>query len=157
MSTMPVSYERSQAFRLLWVVLPLAMLFTGAVLLVADGPQPTPVPALVWIAVFAVPSVVLGLLGRFTVQVDARWLRWHFGFFGWPRWRVALADIASVETTTTGWLEGQGIRFTREGMPYNVACGGAVRLSLRNGRQIRLGSDEPERLAAFLGHRLKAS
>ena len=94
------------------------------------------------------------LLGRLTIQVDAQRVRWHFGFLGWPRWSVALADIAHVEATQLRWWEGQGIRFTFDGRLYNVASGGAVRLTLHDGKRIRLGSDEPERLAAWIGHRI---
>jgi len=155
MDTPPPTYERTQAFRLLWLVLPLVMLGTGVALLLEAPKGPGPAaPVAAWAATLGVPALVLLLVGRLTIRVDAQCLRWHFGFVGWPRWSLALVDIARVETTRVPWLEGQGIRFTREGWLYSVASGGAVRLTLRNGKHLRLGSDEPERLAAWLERRL---
>jgi hypothetical protein len=154
MDTRPPGYERSQTFRLLWLVLPLATLLTSAVLLDETQGRGAPVPLAAWFAALGMPALALLLLGRLTIQVDAQRVRWHFGFLGWPRWSVALADIAHVETTRLRWWEGQGIRFTFDGRLYNVASGGAVRLTLHDGKRIRLGSDEPERLAAWIGHRI---
>jgi len=42
-------------------------------------------------------------------------------------------------------------------MLYNAQGLRAVRLRLRDGRTLRLGSDEPERLAAFITARLPAA
>ena len=141
MQTTPGPYTRTQTLRLPWRVLPLTMAGVRRMLLGADAQQVrTPVPLGVWIAAFALSWPALLVLGRFTVQLDERELRWNFGFFGWPR-----------------WFEGQGIRCKRHGMLYNAASGGAVRLHVRNGKQIRLGSDEPERLATFIRSRLPRS
>ncbi|MDE2275010.1 MAG: hypothetical protein KGK09_01820 [Burkholderiales bacterium] len=153
-----ITYERRQWLRLLWLALPLAALALAWRHLHATGGLGSPSPSRPLLAAalgLGVPGLVLLLLGCLTVQVDARALRWHFGFVGWPRWQVALADIAAIELTRTRWYEGTGIHRTREGWLYNAGPGGAVRIRLKSGRQLRLGSDEPERLAAFVTRRLR--
>jgi len=102
----------------------------------------------------AVGAVALLVMGRLRVRLDGQQLLWNFGWLPLPRWRLALSDIAAVEVARSRWYEGWGINRTRQGMLYNVRGCGAVRLQLRDGRVIRLGSDEPERLCAYLQARL---
>lgn len=109
-----------------------------------------------WLLVLfiAVPMAVMLLLGRLRIRLDARRLEWQFGFVGVPRWGVDIAEIVSVEVIRTTWADGWGIRRGREGWLYNASGFGAVRIRTRDGRSIRLGSDEPGRLAAFITARL---
>lgn len=151
-----VNYERTQWLRMLWWLLPLPVAALGWYWL-SGAPSVYPSnPVLGWVLAAVLPATGLVMLGTLTVRVDDRSLRWHFGFIGWPRWHLALSDIAAVEVARTHWFEGAGIRFTREGRLYKAAGKGAVRITLHNGSRLRLGSDEPERLAAFIAARLAA-
>ncbi|WMW80343.1 hypothetical protein RF679_17095 [Undibacterium cyanobacteriorum] len=94
--------------------------------------------------------LVLSVFGFLSIRIDSQTLFWSFGLLGWPRWRLAVAEIASVEVCETQWYEGKGIRFTREGMLYNAAGRGAVRITKKDGSQFRLGSAEPEVLCRHL-------
>lgn len=85
-----------------------------------------------------------------TIRVTGDELAWRFGRFGFPRGRVALADIASVTVTRTTFWEGWGIRLTRRGWLYNVSGHDAVLIQRRNGKTFLLGSDEPRKLKAAL-------
>ena len=111
-----------------------------------------------WIPALA--AIVLGQLAvlagmsHFELSVDGEAVRWRYGLFGWPNWTLPLADIRQVEPARSSWIEGWGIRRTKEGMLYNARGPGAVRLTLKDGRRLRLGSDEPERLAAIIAARL---
>lgn len=145
------AYQRSQPLWLLWVVLPGTAALTWWL---AGAVQADPQAQLAVAAVAAIELLVLAGLGRFVVQVDHQTLRWHFGYLGWPSWQLPLADIRSVEQARSSWVEGWGIRRTKEGMLYNARGNRAVRLTLKDGRRLRLGSDEPERLAAFIAARL---
>ena len=145
MTALP-SYRHVQPYTVLWVLLPL----TGGVTLwtvwLSQG-----VPALGAALLAGVPLALLLGLGRLVIEIDGPVLRWCFGWLGWPRWQVALADILAVEKTRAPGMAGSGIRVTREGRLYNVTIGGpAVRLTLRDGRRILLGTPEPEKLAAYL-------
>lgn len=104
----------------------------------------------------AVLALVSLLLGRLVTELRGDGLRWHYGWLGWPRWRVDLDDIVAVEPARSSWIEGWGIRTTGEGMLYNSFGTRAVRLTLRDGRRLRLGTRDPQRLAQLLRNRLAA-
>ena len=63
---------------------------------------------------------------------------------------VALREIERVEPVKNPWYYGIGLRVTPRGMLYNVSGLSAVEIPKRDGSQVRLGTDEPERLAAAL-------
>ena len=134
----------------LWIVMPASVM---TVLLTAWF-QDESVAQWMLAAMLVPLSAIPLMLGRFTVEVGHGAIEWRFGYLGRPRWTLQLSDIKSVEVATSTWLEGWGIRFTRQGMLYNASGTGAVRLVLHDGRQLRLGSDEPVRLAAFIAARL---
>jgi hypothetical protein len=143
-------YQRVQTLWLLWLTLPAPLI---AILLTAWFQDENVAQRLVGLSVLLMCLIPL-VLGRFTVEVGQGAVEWRFGYLGRPRWTLPLAEIKAVEVASTTWPEGWGIRFTRQGMLYNASGTRAVRLILRDGRQLRLGSDEPERLAAFIMARL---
>lgn len=83
--------------------------------------------------------VVSGL----NTAVDHGHLVWSFGP-GFFRQAVALDAIEAVEVVRNPWILGPGIR-TRDGVrTWAVAGGPALELRLRDGRRIRIGTDDPE-------------
>jgi hypothetical protein len=61
--------------------------------------------------------------------------------------RVPLSEIESCEVVSNCWYWGWGVRLTPHGTLYNVGGLRAVEVCLQSGRRVRVGSDEPERLA----------
>ncbi|HSI47970.1 MAG TPA: hypothetical protein VLA61_06855 [Ideonella sp.] len=108
----------------------------------------------VYALIVAVQAGLLLSFGRFSVSLDATRLRWSFGWLGWPRGQVLLADIAHVAPARSRWTEGWGIRATRDGMLYNLRGLQAVQLTLRDGRTIRIGCSDPAALVNLLAPRL---
>ena len=110
-----------------------------------------------WIAtevplVIFAPALLLlvGLLFRsLTIEISDTDLLWYFGW-GWPRRRVPLAEIASVDPIRISFWNGWGVHYTPRGWLYNVSGFSAVAIKLRNGKQFCLGTDEPEELVAQL-------
>ena len=98
-------------------------------------------------------AVALGLVGfvftSLTVEVTATHLVWSFGPGVW-RNAIPLATIATATAETNKWWWGWGIHRTPRGWLYNVAGLKAVEVSTRDGRRVRIGSDEPERLASVI-------
>jgi len=88
-----------------------------------------------------------------TIEISDAELRWHFGS-GFPRKRVPLRDVVSVEAVRMTFWNGWGIHYTPQGWLYNVSGFGAVSITLRNGKRYCLGSDEPEALAEKLARQL---
>ena len=147
------AYRRSQTLWLMWVLLPVSV--AGVVGTVLSESARADIPgAMVVALVVGIQLLALVLLGRFTVEVGESRIEWRFGLLERPRWSIALADVKVVDTTRTRWYEGWGIRRTRRGWLYNATGFGAVELRMRDGRVIRLGSDEPDRLRSFITARL---
>lgn len=145
MTALP-SYRHVQAYTVLWLLLPLTFGITLWIVLASHD-----VPALELALLAGLPLALLLGLGRLVIEIDGPVLRWRFGWLGWPRWQVALAEIVAVEKTRAPGMAGSGIRATRQGRLYNVTIGGpAVALTLRDGGRVLLGTPEPEKLAAFI-------
>ncbi len=143
-------YTRTQSLWVVWVLAPTPLAGTAATLLARDDAA-----AQAGLVLLALATALLLLaLTSFTVEVGEGQIEWRYGWLGWPRWRLGLGEIASVEVTTASFWEGWGIRKTRTGMLYSADGERALRLNLHDGRTLRLGSDEPERLAAFIRPRL---
>ncbi len=105
-------------------------------------------------------ELILGLTGgclllagllfhQLTVSVDGEFLRLRYGI-GLVRFRFALAKMVEVETVQSHWWEGWGIRLTPSGWLFNISGQGAVLIKQKNGKSIRVGSDEPEVLCRAL-------
>lgn len=99
---------------------------------------------------------VFGLgMSYLTTTVTAEQVRVVFG----PqlyRKRIPIAEIASVEPARSFPLEGWGIRITGEGMLYNITGNEAVRIRLRSGGKLRIGTDDVSGLIAAITDAMRA-
>lgn len=121
----------------------------GFLALTAVHPLDRPLPSALLVG-GALAAAALGVTwSRLTVCIEGERLRWAFGP-GWPRYSLALQDIATVESTRTTFWHGWGIHRVRGGWIYNIAGRDALRITRRDGRQVLLGTDEPRRLKAAL-------
>lgn len=107
-----------------------------------------------WFQAVMVVLVGVGLVGaRLTATVDDATIVASFGW-GWPRRRIAVADVVDAGLVRNSWWHGWGIRKVRRGWMFNNAGRDAVELSLVSGRVFRIGTDQPgELLAAIDGVR----
>lgn len=81
-----------------------------------------------------------------TVEIDATRLTFRFGV-GLVRKRIPLAEIADARPVRNTWIHGWGIHRTPHGWLYNVSGWEAVEIALASGKRLRLGTDEPNKLA----------
>ena len=103
-------------------------------------------PVGVAVAIAAV-ALVGALFATLTVEVDARQVRVSFTG-GVVRRTVELQDVREHRSVRNPWYYGWGIhRYPGGGWLWNVAGPDAVELVLRDGRRLRIGTDEPEALA----------
>jgi hypothetical protein len=107
---------------------------------------PNPLPLL---AVAAILAAVAVLFNSLTVTIDTSTLTWHFGP-SISKKRLALADITAVEAVKNPWWYGWGVHLTPHGWLYNISGSEAVEITLASGRTLRIGTDEPVRLAQIL-------
>ena len=77
----------------------------------------------------------------------------RFGL-GIIRRTIALADVTGCTVVRNPWWYGWGIRLIPHGWMWNVAGLDAVELQFRTGRRFRIGTDDPEGLAAAIRWRL---
>ena len=125
------------------------------VLLVVYAVDPSGAPALLVAAPFLL--LAFAAFDGLRIHVTDDELAWRFGHLGFPRGRIALADVAAAEVTRTTFWEGWGIRLTRRGWLYNVSGFDAVLVRRRNGKTFLLGSDEPRRLKAAIDAAIQAA
>jgi hypothetical protein len=138
-------YRHTQRGTLMLIVMSISAI--GCAAIGYFGPSELP-----W--VLAAGAVVLAwLFSSLTVEVDENEIRWHFGPGLW-KYRLPRAEIANVQaihsTLWMGILSGYGIRMRPGYRLYNVSGLDAVELRLKSGDVRRIGTDDPEGLAAAL-------
>ena len=138
---MPIRYQHTQVGWLMIAIGGPAMLLGAAIALRES-----------WVAglVFsALGTIVLLTFFCLTTTVSDGDVHVRFGV-GLIRRRVPLARIAAVTAVRNHWIYGWGIRLIPSGWLWNVSGFGGVELALINGRRFRIGTDEPEQLAAAI-------
>jgi|688.fasta_scaffold965410_2 hypothetical protein len=151
------AYRHVQTYTTLWVIL-LASAGFGGYMISLDATTGSGESLLGLLVLVSSLGGGLLVLGRLVITVHARELRWHFGYVGWPGWSVTLAEIIRLEPVHASFALGSGIRGPAQHRLYNVTMGGpALRLHLRDGRTVTLGTPEPARLAGFIEPRLPAA
>jgi hypothetical protein len=138
---MSIRYQHTQIGRWMLAVAIPAMLVAAALALgesVAAG-----------LVAAALATIALLTLFTLTTVVSDDDVRVWFGV-GLIRRRIALERIASATAVQNRWIYGWGIRLIPNGWLWNVSGLEAVELSLVNGRRFRIGTDEPEQLAAAI-------
>jgi hypothetical protein len=96
-------------------------------------------------------AILSWLFSSLTVIVNDSELRWYFGPGAWS-YRMALANVEATRVVRNSWLNGFGIRMRPGFRLYNVSGLDAVELKLKSGEIRRIGTDDPEGLAAALQH-----
>jgi hypothetical protein len=98
----------------------------------------------------AVPLVlVLFFFWKLTITIDDKSLRAAFGP-GFIYKQIPLSQIESAIPVRIKWWEGWGIHLSRFGWLYNVSGLDAVAIRLRDGKQLALGTDQPDELTAAI-------
>lgn len=111
---------------------------------------------------FLITSLMTGIIcilismSTLTVFIDKTHIGLKFGF-GIYRRKFQLSDILSAHTIKNKWYYGWGIRWCARPRMwiYNVSGFSAVEIKLSNGKIYRIGTDEPEKLAAIIQMALK--
>jgi hypothetical protein len=110
-------------------------------------------PILSMIITLAALVILLGLFSALTVTCDAEKLSFYFGP-GIIRKTIKYSDIMTIEKVRNSWYYGWGVRWYGRGWLYNVSGLDAIEITLNSGSQLRLGTDEPDKLTAFLKSRI---
>jgi hypothetical protein len=97
-------------------------------------------------------TVLVGVYALFhslSIAIGEGHIHLAFGV-GLIRRSIPLTSIASCRVVQTPWYFGWGIRFVFKGWMWNVSGPNAVELTYASGGHFRIGTDEPETLAAAI-------
>lgn len=135
-------YRARQTGWLTFTAVAVALAFAGSATLAADAQ---------WaLSLVIVLSLMLcGVFGWLTVQVDREAVRLQFGL-GPVRKTIPIERITAVRVVRNPWYWGWGIRLIPGGWMWNVHGLGAVELQLDGKRVFRVGTAEPQKLAAAI-------
>lgn len=99
-------------------------------------------------AIFMLGLYLLGLLmfTSLTVEIAEEQLRFWFGI-GMVRKTIALSEIQSTRAIKNPWYYFWGVKSIPGGWFYAVAPGAAIEMTLRDGRILQLGTDQPDNLS----------
>ena len=92
---------------------------------------------------------LLLMMSSLTVTIDGQFLRVRFGpgvFFK----KFPISEIAGIGPKYTTYIWGWGIRWYFGGWLYNIAGFKSVEVIFRNGKKVRIGTDEPKQLAEVI-------
>jgi len=104
--------------------------------------------------VFLIMSIVIFTFGWLTVMVDRISIKIRFGV-GLISKKFRVTQIESVRQVQNRWYYGWGIRYTPHGWLYSVSGLSAIELQMKNGKRVRIGTDEPELLEEAINQILK--
>ena len=108
------------------------------------------------VALYGVLIAAVAVFGWLTVEVDATEVRLRFGV-GAVRRAVPLDEIVRCDLVRTKMWWSYGLHLTTSGWLYNVAGRDAVRVEMRVGRAVIIGSDDAPGLKAAIDGRLDAA
>lgn len=98
----------------------------------------------------------IALFYKLTVEVTDTNFKFTFGI-GLIRKQIPLAEISTAKPVKNRLWHGWGIHRYSRGWLYNVSGFDAVEVILKSGRQLRIGTDEPEKLCRSIEGRLTGS
>jgi hypothetical protein len=104
-----------------------------------------------WIALVIAGALLLtiALFYKLTIRIDNQTLGASFGI-GLIQRTISLEQIADCEPIRIRWWYGWGIHLTPYGWLYNISGWDAVAITLRGGRKLSLGTDDPQGLVAAI-------
>lgn len=125
----------------------------ACVLFNSEPPEKFAVGVLLGVA--ALCLLCLALFFRLTVEVADGRLAFRFGLELISK-SIPLEQISSCKPVKTRMWHGWGIHYYGKGWLYNVTGFGAVEIKLESGKQLRIGTDEPEYLCRAIDEAVKA-
>ena len=141
------TYSKSQAGWIMIIIMPILSLFMALSYYYQWGDEPlTETSAIIFVSVFLVIMLVFYNL---TISIHKNVVQAKFGI-GLIKFNLIVDQLHSAEVVTFPWWYGWGIRFTPQGMMYNIWGRKAVKMTFTtNGKKkktVLLGTDEPEML-----------
>lgn len=136
---------------------PLSLILSCIGMAMLIGARQVPNPEINFF-LFLIASLIFLLalsFGKLTVRDKQDHLLVRFGPLPLFRRRIAYAEIQDVERARTSILDGWGIHLSPSGgWTWNLWGFDCVDVHFKKGRKVRIGTDDPKRLEAFLKDRI---
>jgi len=146
-------YDHTQRGLLHWLLGGISVLFWA---LAAPAWADEPVAGVILLVVGAVMALLAPCVAHLRVRDEGDALRVAFGPWHLLSTRVPYADVEAVAAGRSRLIDGWGIHWMPgRGWTWNVHGFEAVELTLSRGRRLRIGTDDPAGLAAFVASRLR--
>ncbi|MCG7562770.1 hypothetical protein [Pseudoalteromonas sp. McH1-42] len=102
---------------------------------------------------FAISVTIAVNFYSLSITIANSTISWKMGI-GFISGTVDIEQIEHVDSVTNPWYSGWGIREISNGKLYNVSGFEAVHITLKNGKNIRLGTNEPDKLQSAIQNQL---
>ena len=141
------SYSRSQTGWIMMVIMPVLSLFMAFSYYYQWGDEPiTETYAIIIISIFL---LIMLLFFKLTISISGKVVQAKFGI-GLIKFNLKIDELHSAEIVRFPWWYGWGIRFTPQGMMYNIWGRNAVKMTFttkgKKKKSVLLGTDQPEEL-----------
>ena len=151
-----MTYAHTQKGRLHLILVPVVVAMVVMGIWLRHAPGSAPASVVVWAAALLIAALLL-CFRTLTVRDEGDCLALHYGPIPLFFRRIPFAAITSVEPGRTSFIDGWGIHYIPgRGWTYNLwgfAC-----IVVHLGRKtIRIGTDDPEGLRAFLKSKLPSA
>ncbi len=100
--------------------------------------------------------LILVLFFAMTVEVSGKKLKFWFGIGGISK-SYSIEEIQSTQETENPWYYLWGVKSIPGGWLYAIAPGSAVEIVFKNGKIVRLGTNQPKRLKQAIDAAIAAS
>jgi len=134
-----ISYRHTQVGYTTLIILGL----TAVVVLWAFKKQSPDPRTLLFVLVIILLIAVL--FSAQTIEIKQGLLNVRMGL-GLIQRKIRIDEIETCEAVKNKWYYGWGIHWTPHGWLYNVSGLKVIQITMKNGKQIRFGTDEPELL-----------
>ncbi len=145
-----MNYERTQSAPYYWL-----LTLIGAGMLFAAYLMPVSGVRLFLLAMSGVMFVLALSFRQLTLRDDGDWLAIRFGPLPLFQRKVVYDNIQTVNRGRTSLWDGWGIHYSLSGhIVWNIWGFDCVDVTFHKGRKLRIGTDDPEGLEAFLKQRM---
>lgn len=146
---MSMRYEKTQVGWLLIILLAIMIGFVIFSFLFVERPNTYDYSGIGAIGIFLI--LVTLCFYKLTIVVADHTIKLIYGI-GLIRINIKPQKVMNVQAVKTSVFAGYGIRFTLNGMLYNIQGNKAVQIKYNNGTEtiVRIGTDEPDKLSAAI-------
>lgn len=144
-----MQYDHKQYGIIHWILFGIGILDAVIMLVVLQFVHEPIIYAVIGFSAFL--FITLGYLFQYLhVYDDGQGLQIQFGPLKLFYTNIEYKDIEEVEIEKSPWIAGIGYHFIRNGKVLNIKGRDCVKITLKNGKLVYVGSDQTDELKSFI-------